>query len=98
MKKFLNQPETFVDEMIDGIIAAHPDQLRLAGGDRRCVVSAKSHPGKVGLATMAGTVHLYPTLSEISKRAAGNYFASRLFSDKTRSILRLFFNLKGRAC
>lgn len=54
--------------------------------------------GKVGLATMAGTVHLYPTLSEISKRAAGKYFASKLFSDKTRSILRLFFNLKGRAC
>ncbi len=59
-------------------------------------ILAKS--GKVGLATMAGTVHLYPTLSEASKRAAGNYFASRLFSDKTRSILRLLFNLKGRAC
>ena len=58
MKKFLNQPETFVDEMIDGIIAAHPDQLRLAGGDRRCVVSAKSHPGKVGLATGGGSGHL----------------------------------------
>ncbi len=54
--------------------------------------------GNVGLATMAGAVHLYPTLSEISKRAAGKYFASKLFSDKTRSILRLLFNLKGRAC
>jgi pyruvate/2-oxoglutarate dehydrogenase complex dihydrolipoamide dehydrogenase (E3) component len=54
--------------------------------------------GKVGLSAMAGTVHLYPTLSEISKRAAGSYFASKLFSDKTRTILRLLFNLKGRAC
>ncbi|MGD0211203.1 MAG: NAD(P)/FAD-dependent oxidoreductase, partial [Desulfomonilia bacterium] len=54
--------------------------------------------GKVKLSTMAGTVHLYPTLSEVSKRSAGDFFASKLFSDKTRSILRLLFNLKGRAC
>ncbi len=54
--------------------------------------------GRVGLSTLAGTTHLYPTLSEISKRAAGSYFASRIFSDKTRSILRLLFSLKGRAC
>ncbi|MGO9145546.1 MAG: dihydrolipoyl dehydrogenase family protein [Desulfomonilia bacterium] len=54
--------------------------------------------GKVKLSTMAGTVHLYPTLSEVSKRSAGDFFASKLFSNKTRSILRLLFNLKGRAC
>ena len=54
--------------------------------------------GKVGLSTMAGAVHLYPTLSEISKRAAGDYFSSRLFSDRTKAVLRHLFNLKGRAC
>lgn len=54
--------------------------------------------GRIGLSTMAGTVHLYPTRSEISKRVAGSYFAPRLFSDRTRSVLKILFNLKGRAC
>jgi pyruvate/2-oxoglutarate dehydrogenase complex dihydrolipoamide dehydrogenase (E3) component len=50
------------------------------------------------LSTMASTVHLYPTLSEISKRVAGDLFASKIFSEKTKTMLRLLFNLKGRAC
>jgi pyruvate/2-oxoglutarate dehydrogenase complex dihydrolipoamide dehydrogenase (E3) component len=54
--------------------------------------------GKMSLSTIAGMVHLYPTRSEISKRAAGDYFSPKLFSDKTRAVLRLLFNLKGRAC
>ena len=28
MQKILNEPEPFVDEMLEGILAAHPDQLR----------------------------------------------------------------------
>jgi dihydroxyacetone kinase-like protein len=58
MKKFLNKPQDFVDEMIDGIITAHPDQLRTVGGDRRCIVTAKPKKGKVGIATGGGSGHL----------------------------------------
>ena len=54
--------------------------------------------GGVRLSTLAGAIHAYPTLAEISKRAAGAYYADRLFSRRTRSLLSLFFNLKGRAC
>ena len=54
--------------------------------------------GGVKLSTLAGAVHVYPTLSEISKRAAGAYFAEQLFGERTKSILRLLFHLKGRAC
>jgi pyruvate/2-oxoglutarate dehydrogenase complex dihydrolipoamide dehydrogenase (E3) component len=54
--------------------------------------------GGVKLTTMAGAVHVYPTLSEISKRVAGRVFADKIFSDRTKSILKLLFNLKGRAC
>ena len=54
--------------------------------------------GGVKLSAMAGAVHVYPTLSEISKRAAGRIFADKLFGDRTKSILKLLFNLKGRAC
>ena len=39
-----------------------------------------------------------PSLSEISKRASGTYFAEKLFSDRTKGVLRLLFHLKGRAC
>ncbi|MGC9325396.1 MAG: dihydrolipoyl dehydrogenase family protein [Desulfomonilia bacterium] len=52
----------------------------------------------VKLSSIASAVHVYPTLSEISKRASGDLFSSKIFSDRTRSVLRLLFNLKGRAC
>lgn len=54
--------------------------------------------GGIKLSTLAGAIHVYPTLSEISKRAAGSYFAEKLFSERTKSILRHLFHLKGRAC
>jgi pyruvate/2-oxoglutarate dehydrogenase complex dihydrolipoamide dehydrogenase (E3) component len=54
--------------------------------------------GGVKLSTMAAAIHVYPTLSEISKRAAGVHFAEKLFSERTKSVLRLLFHLKGRAC
>ena len=54
--------------------------------------------GGVKFSTMAGAIHVYPTLSEISKRAAGSYFATKLFSERTKKLLHLLFHLKGRAC
>lgn len=54
--------------------------------------------GGLKLSTMAGAVHVYPTRSEISKRAAGRVFAEKLFSDRTKRVLKFLFNLKGRAC
>jgi dihydroxyacetone kinase-like protein len=59
MKKFLNKPELFVDEMIEGITAAHPTQLTFVESDLRCVVKAgEKKKGKVGLATGGGSGHL----------------------------------------
>ncbi len=59
MKKFLNKPETFVDEMLEGIIAAHPDKLTTVENDLRCIVKAgEKKKGKVGLATGGGSGHL----------------------------------------
>lgn len=52
----------------------------------------------IDLSTIAGMVHLYPTLSEISKKVAGDLLATRVFSSRTRTLLRVLFNLKGRAC
>lgn len=54
--------------------------------------------GGVKLSTIAGSVHIYPTLAEISKRVAGKIFAEKIFSQRTKSILKFIFSLKGRAC
>ena len=54
--------------------------------------------GKVKLATLAAAVHPYPTISEINKRVAGNFFSPKIFSKKMQKGLKFFFHLKGRAC
>ncbi|MGQ3290679.1 MAG: dihydroxyacetone kinase subunit DhaK, partial [Shinella sp.] len=57
MKKFLNDPVSFVDEMLEGIYKAHP-AVTYTAGDLRCLVTAKTKPGKVGIATGGGSGHL----------------------------------------
>jgi pyruvate/2-oxoglutarate dehydrogenase complex dihydrolipoamide dehydrogenase (E3) component len=54
--------------------------------------------GKVKLSTLASAVHPYPTLSEINRKVVGAYFSPKIFSDKVKKGLKLFFQLKGRAC
>ena len=54
--------------------------------------------GKVRLSTLASAVHPYPTLGEINKRVAGAFFSGKIYSDKVKAGLKLFFSLKGRAC
>jgi pyruvate/2-oxoglutarate dehydrogenase complex dihydrolipoamide dehydrogenase (E3) component len=54
--------------------------------------------GNVKLSAVAGAVHPYPTLAEINKRVVGSLFAPKIFSEKMQKGLKLFFNLKGRAC
>jgi dihydroxyacetone kinase-like protein len=58
MKKFINAPEKFVDEMLEGIYAAHPGQVQSVGGDLRCLVRTQLQSGKVGIATGGGSGHL----------------------------------------
>jgi dihydroxyacetone kinase-like protein len=59
MKKFINEPKNFVDEMLEGILLAHPDQLTFTAGDHRCVIrTGKPKKGKVGIATGGGSGHL----------------------------------------
>lgn len=81
MKKFLNAPEDFVDEMLEGIYIAHPRQLAYVGDDKRCMVAAKLHKGKVGIATGGGSGHLplflgYVGAGLIDGAAVGGVFQS----------------------
>jgi len=49
--------------------------------------------GGVKLSTIAGMIAPYPTLGEASKRAAGSFFLPKLFSERTRRIVRLLARL-----
>lgn len=81
MQKILNNPEAFVDEMLDGILAAHPQDLRRVG-EGRCLVRASAPvSGKVGIVTGGGSGHLPLFLGYVGEGlcdgvAVGNVFAS----------------------
>lgn len=82
MKKIMNAPEAYVDEMIDGILLAHPDQVKTPAGDRRILVRADAPvAGKVGIVTGGGSGHLplfkgYVGTGLCDGVAIGNVFSS----------------------
>ena len=45
--------------------------------------------GRLKVKDLASTIAPYPTLSEATKRAAGSFYTPKLFSDRTRWIVRL---------
>ncbi len=58
MKKILNAPEAYTDDMLRGIYAAHGDRVKYVNGDLRCYCTAQKVPGKVAIITGGGTGHL----------------------------------------
>ncbi|NLS79131.1 MAG: dihydroxyacetone kinase subunit DhaK [Chloroflexi bacterium] len=59
MKKILNEPFSYVDEMLEGLCAAHPQHYRQAGEDGRVIARpGGAAPGKVGIVTGGGSGHL----------------------------------------
>jgi len=95
MKKFINNPEKVVDEMLEGLLLAHGDQLRSVRSDNRGLVRADAPvQGKVGIATGGGSGHLPLFLGYVGKGmldgvAVGDIFASpssRVMLDVTRAI------------
>lgn len=80
MQKILNDPTAFVDEMLEGILAAHPGQLRMPS--RRAIVRADAPvQGKVAIATGGGSGHLPVFMGYVGRglldgAAIGNVFAS----------------------
>jgi len=78
----MNNPKNFVDEMIDGILAAHPDQLECINNKfSGLIVKGSPKNNKVGLLTGGGSGHLPLFLGYVGKGmldgcAIGNIFAS----------------------
>ena len=81
-KKILNHADHIVDEMLAGIVAAHPGHVRLLDDSPRSLVSASpAREGKVGLVIGGGSGHEPSFLGFVGKgladgAAVGNVFAS----------------------
>jgi len=81
MKKLLNRPERFVDEMIEGILLAHSDQLKSVRSDNRALVRTDApKEGKVGIVTGGGSGHLPLFLGFVGKGLADGVAIGNVFS------------------
>jgi len=82
MKKLINNPEDFVDEMLEGLVLAHPDRVSRLDNEPRAVVRADGDfQGRVTIATGGGSGHLplfvgYVGRGLVDGCAVGNLFAS----------------------
>lgn len=110
MKKILNNPEAYVDEMLEGLTAAHPEYYRLHGDTGKVVARATAgKDGKVGIVTGGGSGHLpvftgYVGTGLLDACAIGDVFASpsaEQMADAIRAadsgagVLRLYGNYGG---
>ena len=81
VQKIINAPNDFVDELLEGVLIAHPTQLRAAGDPRAIVRSGAPIHDKVAIATGGGSGHLpvfmgYVGDGLVDGCAIGNVFAS----------------------
>ena len=111
MKKFINAPDSFVDEALEGIVMAHEDKVMLYPADSRVVMRARRdlQGNKVGIVTGGGFGHLPVFLGYVGKGladscAVGNVFSSpssmQIFhamqaADSGKGVLQLFGCYQG---
>jgi dihydroxyacetone kinase-like protein len=110
MKKILNRPTDYVNEMLDGLCAAHPQYYRRTGAEGRVVVRRDAPTrGKVGIVTGGGSGHLpvftgYLGAGLLDACAIGDVFSSPgvdLMADAIRAadggagVLKLYGNYGG---
>ncbi|GGD98074.1 dihydroxyacetone kinase [Aureimonas endophytica] len=81
-KKLINDPANIIEEMLEGIVKAHPNHIRVAPGHPRAVVAVDGpREGKVGIVVGGGSGHEPTFLGFVGKGladacAVGNVFAS----------------------
>jgi dihydroxyacetone kinase-like protein len=102
MKKLINEPEDIVDEMLDGMVAAYPDELRRLDDAEVLVREDAPVDGKVGVVSGGGSGH-EPThagyLGEgmLDGAAAGEVFTSPT-ADQLESMIQACDSGEGVLC
>jgi dihydroxyacetone kinase-like protein len=110
MKKILNNPKSYVDEMLQGLCAAHPRNYKQTGPAGRVIVRPEAPiEGKVGIVTGGGSGHLpvftgYVGQGLLDAAAIGDVFASPTIDQMAEAmrqanggagVLRLYGNYGG---
>ena len=110
MKKILNEPYAYVDEMLIGLCAAHPEYYQKVGETGRVIKRPEAPiPGKVGIVTGGGSGHLpvftgYVGPGLLDAAAIGDVFASPACDEIAeamraasggKGVLRLYGNYGG---
>lgn len=67
MKKIINNPKDYTDDMLKGIYLAHKEEVTYAEGDMRCYCAIKEKKGKVAIVTGGGCGHLPLFLGYVGK-------------------------------
>ena len=80
MKKIINEPMAFVDEMLEGILLAHPDQLKITSDPRAIVRADAPVDGKVAILTGGGSGHLPVFLGYVGQGLADGCSVGNVFS------------------
>jgi dihydroxyacetone kinase-like protein len=100
MRKLMNDPEEFVDEMLEGMVLAYPDRVRLLEEEARALVrSDNDFKGRVTIATGGGSGHLPVFAGYVGRGladgcAVGNLFASPS-ADQMLAVTRAINGGKG---
>ncbi len=109
MKKILNDPARYVDELLQGMVQAHPQYYRQAGDGRVIARAGTPRPGKVGIVSGGGSGHLpiftgYVGPGLLDACAVGDVFSSPSADQMAEAIraanagagvLRLYGNYGG---
>ena len=104
----MNKPDHFVDEMLEGVLAAHSEQLASCSGNNRNIVRAKK-ANKVALVSGGGSGHLPLFLGYVGEGlldgcAVGGIFqspsADQIFKvtkhvDSGKGVIYLYGNYSG---
>ena len=102
MKKIINKKEDYVKELVNGIVKAHSDKVKLLNDDFRILVKKEKLQDKVGLVTGGGSGHLPLFLGYVGEGmldacAIGNVFASPS-SKKMYEAIKYVDSGKGVLC
>lgn len=103
MRKIINSADTFVQDTMEGIIAAYGDKVKLLNDDFRVLLSNyPTQDGKVGIVTAGGSGHLPVFLGYVGKGlldgcAVGEVFASPA-SEKMADMIRACDRGNGVLC
>lgn len=103
MRKIINSADTFVQDTMEGIIAAYGDKVKLLNDDFRILLSNyPTQDGKVGIVTAGGSGHLPVFLGYVGKGlldgcAVGEVFASPA-SEKMADMIRACDRGNGVLC